>query len=217
MSSLEQNIREIKKILEKQHGREFTWEEAAETQSGLATLAEICFELWQEDERRKDKLLKFPKGFAIDDTSHMCIICKNITSKSWFDKYGLKCSICQGAVDRKEIPAHLAKDGDCWYSRDEMRERFNLKNVTINAWIKKGILKARTVTRDSKRIHLQLFLIRENKGTLPPKKLTEPHMIHEERDGQIYFHSEPWYRFVDPYKHLKGYKIMDYLRVVPLE
>ncbi len=157
MSSLEQNIREIKKILEKQHGREFTWEEAAETQSGLATLAEISFELWQEDERRKDKLLKFPKGFAIDDTSHTCIICKNITSKIWFDKYGLKCSICQGAVDRKEIPAQLAKDRDCWYSKDEIRERFNLKNVTINSWIKKGILKARTVTRNGKRIHLQLF------------------------------------------------------------
>ncbi len=42
-------------------------------------------------------------------------------------------------------------------------------------------------------------------------------MIYEERDGQMYFHSEPWYRFVDPYKHLKEYKIMDYLQVVPVE
>lgn len=217
MSSLEHYIREIKEILEKEHGKEFTWEEATEAQSTLSALAEICFELWQEDERRKEKLLKFPKGFVIDDAGYTCFICNNITSKSWFDKYGLKCSICQGAINRKEIPAQLAKDRDCWYSKDEIRERFNLKNVTINSWIKKGILKARTATRNGKRIHLQLFLIRENIGTLPPKKLTEPHMIYEERDGQMYFYSEPWYRFVDPYKHLKEYKIMDYLQVVPVE
>ncbi len=215
MPSLEHNILDIKAILEKEHGREFTCEEAREVHSTLATLAGVCYDLWQEDERRKEMLSKFPKGFQIDDAAYMCYICKDITRKNWFDKYGLKCSTCQGAIDRKEIPANLTKETKSWYSWDEIIERYNLNNVTINAWIKKGILKARNVTKDGKRIHMQLFLIGENTDTLPPKRLTESLMIQEVRDGQVCFHLEPWYRFVDPYKHLKGYKIMDYLRVVP--
>jgi hypothetical protein len=59
--------------------------------------------------------------------------------------------------------------------------------------------------------HVSIFLIKDNKDTLPPKKLTESQMVKETKDGKDWFHSEPWYRFVDPVKHLEGYRIMEYL------
>jgi hypothetical protein len=43
--------------------------------------------------------------------------------------------------------------------------------------------------------------------------MVESRMVKETIDGKDWYHSEPWYRFVDPHEHLKGYKIVDYLRV----
>ena len=36
-------------------------------------------------------------------------------------------------------------------------------------------------------------------------------------EGKEYVRSHPWYHFGDPHEILKGYRIMDYLRVVPSE
>jgi hypothetical protein len=33
----------------------------------------------------------------------------------------------------------------------------------------------------------------------------------------MWSHQEPWYKFFEPFEHLKGYKIMDYMRLVPPE
>lgn len=61
-------------------------------------------------------------------------------------------------------------------------------------------------------IHSRIFLIKDNKGFLPPKDLVESKMVKETREGKDWFHSEPWYKFVDPFEHLKDYEIMDYMR-----
>jgi len=67
-------------------------------------------------------------------------------------------------------------------------------------------------------VHTYVFLIKDNKDTLPPKKLTESKLVKEVRDGKEWFHSEPWYKFVkDPHKALMGYKIMDYLKVIKVK
>lgn len=47
--------------------------------------------------------------------------------------------------------------------------------------------------------------------------MVESHMVKEIKDGKEYLSMHPWYHFVDPKEHLKGYKIMDYLRVIPPE
>lgn len=122
--------------------------------------------------------------------------------------------ICQKAIDRKEIPGSLAKNKDDWYSKYDLESRFCLKGSALKKFVKEGILKSRVVKSEGNRVHVELFLIKDNKDTLPPKKLTESHMVREDKDGTTWHHMEPWYRFVDPYEHLKGYKIMDYLRVV---
>lgn len=96
----------------------------------------------------------------------------------------------------------------------DMEMRFNLKPATVQKWVRNDILKARSITHENGSNHVMLFLIKDNKDFLPPKKLTESQSVYEERDGHTWTHSEPWYRFVNPFEHLKGYKIMNYLEWV---
>jgi len=165
------------------------------------------------------KLAEFPKGFQLDGVGYTCHICGQSTQAggNWYDKWGIKCLICQKAVDRKEIPGSLAKNQESWYSKYDLESSFNVEGPTLRRWINEGVLKARNVTREGGGVHTQLFLIKDNKGTLPPKDMVKSQMVKETRDGKEWYHSEPWYRFVDPFEHLKGYKIMDHLRVVPPE
>lgn len=212
------DIQELKNILEKERGREFSWEEATEAAYNLIGYVEVLYKGWREDQYRKRKLEESPKGFKLDGVGYTCFICGNGTraGENWYDKYGIKCSVCQAAIDRKEIPPSLAKNKESWYSQFEIERSFNVKGSTLRRWIKDGVLKARTVTYDGKDVHAYLFLIKDNKGVLPPKKLVESRLVKETKDGKDWYHSEPWYHFVDPYEHLKGYKIMDHLKVVPL-
>lgn len=120
---------------------------------------------------------------------------------------------CQKAIDKKIIPATAAKYRDSWYSKYDLESRFNLDYHALNKFVTHGVLKPRIIPNDSGRPHAQIFLIKDNKDILPPKKLTESRTVKETRDGKEWFHSEPWYRFVDPNEYLKGYKIMNYLKV----
>jgi hypothetical protein len=208
-------IQEMKDLLEKKEGREFTWGEASEAAYNLTGLAELCFDFGEEECRRKKKLEENPKGFTLEGIGYSCFICGNGTPAggNWYDKYGIKCLTCQKAIDRKEIPASLAKDKESWYSKYDLESCFNIKGPALRKWIKDGIIKARTLTSDGKGVHYQLFLIKDNLGFLPPKKLVKSELVKETRDGKDWYHSEPWYKFVDAHEHLKGYKIMDHLRV----
>lgn len=211
----------MKDLLEKEHKKEFTWEEASDAAYRLAGLADIMFDLWRKDVQRKKQLEEHPGGFILESHGYTCAICGSGTpeGQNWYDKWGIKCSICQDSINRKEIPPSLAKFKDGWYSKYEIESSFCIKGPTLTSFIKKGILKARTVTYgEGKRVHVYLFLIKDNKDTLPPKKLVESHMVREDKeDGTTWHRVEPWYRFCNPHEHLKGYKIMDYLKVVEKE
>ena len=146
---------------------------------------------------------------------YTCFVCKNSISneETWYDKWSIKCLTCQKAIDKKIIPASVAKNNKSWYSKCDLESRFNIDRHAINRFIEDGILKPRIVPNNLGKPHAYLFLIKDNKDILPPKKLTKSHMVKEvKKDGKEWFHLEPWYRFVDPFEHLKGYKIMDYMR-----
>lgn len=197
------------------YGGEFRWEEAAEAVSNLVRLAELGAEFQIEEQRRQDLLKENPKGFQLDGVGYSCFICGGNTQPhdNWYDKWGIKCMTCQKAIDRKEIPASLAKNKESWYSSYELQDRFNIKGPTVTKWVRHGIIKARTVTRDGKGVHFRLFLVKDNKDFLPPKKLTESHGVSEFRDGHEWFWSEPWYQFFDPKEHLKGYGILEHIQL----
>lgn len=216
MQLSQERIQEFKDLMQKEYNREVPWSEASEAAHNLVNFAEVLLNIYMKDQDRQKKLEDFPKGFHLDGEGYSCAICGQSASneQSWYDKYGIKCMTCQTAINRKEIPASLAKNRESWYSRWEIESTFNVKAPTLRRWMKEGILKARTVTCNGKGVHVQLFLVKDNKDTLPPKKMVESRSVREEKDGKDWFRVDPWYRFVDPHKHLKGYKIMDHLQVI---
>ncbi len=206
-------------MVKEEYGKEYTWTEASEAAHNILRYAEVLLEIATKEQRRQKRLEEEPKGFHLNGEGYTCSICGQSASneQSWYDKYGIKCMICQRAIDRNEIPASLAKNRESWYSKYEIESAFNVKGPTLRYWVKAGILKARTVTCDGKGVHMQLFLIKDNKGTLPPKKMVESQMVKDTSKGEGWFRVEPWYRYVDLREHLKGYKIMDYLCVAKEE
>ena len=107
-----------------------------------------------------------------------------------------------------------AKNKESWYSAYDLESRFNINRHGLKKFIKEGILKPRIVPNPSGKAHVQIFLIKDNVDTLPPKKLTESQLVKETKEGKDWYHSEPWYKFADPLVVLKDYKIINYLRVV---
>lgn len=177
-------------------------------------------ELDEQDKARQEKLKENPKGFHLDSKGYTCFICRDCTREdgdNWYDEYGIKCLVCQKAVDNGEIPAYVAKDKDSWYSKYDLESKFNLTSPTIRKWVKEGVIKSRVVSKYGKGIHTELFLIEDNKDFLPPKELVKSQSVSTKKDGKVWHNSEPWYRFVDPFEYLKGYKIMDHMRIVPPE
>lgn len=217
MTSLShEQIQEFKDILEKKKGQEVSWEEASEGAYNLSNLVKVLYDQAVIEHKRKLKLKDNPKGFHIEGIGYTCRICRDSISneETWYDKYGIKCLLCQKAIDKKIIPASVAKNEDSWYSKYDLEHCFNIDRYALNRFIKQGILKPRIVPDEAGRPHTSLFLIEDNKDTLPPKKLTKSQLVKEEKDGKTWYHSEPWYKFVDPHEALKGYKIMDYLQVI---
>lgn len=183
-------------------------------------LGKLVNEFKEEEKRRAEKLIANPKGFHLDGVGYRCAICHNHTTEegdNWYDEYGIKCLVCQKAIDEGEIPASLAKDEESWYSTYDLDHYFNLKHMTLKKWIKEGIIKQRIVSRYGQGVHVELFLIEDNKGFLPPKEMLKSHSVEEIKDGKTWSHSEPWYQFVDPMEYLRNYGIIKHMRVVPPE
>lgn len=212
-----ERIQELKDLMEEKSGKEISWEEATEASHNLVGLVKILYDFAIEEHGWKQKLKVSPSGFILEGIGRTCSICGNSSGVDgcWYDKFGIRCFICQEAVKRKEIPPSLSKSRDSWYSKYDLDSRFNLKGPTLRSWIKKGIIKARTVTYNGSGVHTYVFLIKDNKDFLPPKKMTESRLVKETIDGKDWVHSEPWYRFVKAHEYLKGYKIMDHLVATP--
>jgi hypothetical protein len=210
-------MKDIKTALETDHGRPFSDEEIENVADFLKRLAEMQVEIFLEDEERQQRLTESPGGFHLEKKGYSCRICHGAASgkNSWFDEYGLKCGSCQEAINQKVIPPSVATDPDSWYSAYELESNFGLTAPIRRKWIKKGLLIVREILGSAKRPELQLFLISDNMAMLPPKHLVRGHMVREVIDGREWHSSRPWYWFVDPHEHLKGYEIVEYLRFVP--
>ena len=61
------------------------------------------------------------------------------------------------------------------------------------------------------KVHFQLFLIKDNKDVLPPKKYLKTRVVKEIRRGEEWFTTEEWFEFIDLklfQKLLNKYKIL---------
>lgn len=66
MQSSDEKIQEIKSLLEKQHGREFSWEEATKAAGDMESRSRIFLDVVTEELRREQMLKEFPRGFHLD-------------------------------------------------------------------------------------------------------------------------------------------------------
>src|SRR3989344_1228040 len=83
----------------------------------LERLGKLGEELKEREQERAEKLEANSKGFHLDGAGYTCFICDGHTKEgdNWYDKWGIKCLVCQMAIDKKEIPTSLAKDRESWY------------------------------------------------------------------------------------------------------
>lgn len=206
---------ELKKILEKNSGKEVSDQEVADAEIWLRNYASLMLNIAESQWKKDQKLKQNPKGFHLEGQGYSCMVCGNSISneQTWYDKWGVKCLICQKAIDKKEIPGACAKNKDLWYSKYDLESTFSLDRKSLNKLVKEGVIKPRIVYNAQNSPHTYLFLIKDNRDTLPPKKLVKSQMVKETREGKDWFHLEPWYKFADPKEVLKDYKIMDYLVV----
>lgn len=205
---------ELKVLLEKNAGREVTESELNEAELWMHNYARLMLELGEKELLREEQLKKNPKGFHLEGQGYSCFICGGSVSdkETWYDKYGIKCLVCQKAIDDKIIPATAASDKDSWYTILDLEHSFFINRYGVRRFVKEGLLKPRVVPGPSGRPHYQMFFIEDNKDVLPPKKLTEWPMVKFQKDGEDWYHSEPWFNYADPKEVLKGYKILDYMQ-----
>lgn len=209
----EEHKEELRKILEKEQGREITDHELFEADLWLTNYAELIYDCAKTDFQRKKKLDENPKGFHLEGNGYTCAVCHNSVSneQTWYDKNGIKCLICQDALDKGIIPSSVISDNDSWYSISDFESSFFMKPNAVRRFIKEGLLKPRVIPSPSGRAHYQLFLIEEHKDILPPKKVTKWPMVKFQKDGKDWYHSQPWFMYSDPKEVLGGYKILDYM------
>ncbi len=212
----EEQRAELRKLLEEKEGQAVTDQELFEAEHWLRGYAELILDSYLEDERRKKKLKENPQGFNLEGEGYSCFICGGSVSneQTWYDKYGIKCLTCQSAIDKKIIPASAAKDKDSWYSFHDLEHSFFINKFGIRKLIKEGLLKPRVVPGTAGGVHYQLFFIKDHEGVLPPKKLTDWPMVKVQKDGEDWYHSEPWFIHTDAKELLKDYKIVEYYGVL---
>jgi len=207
---------ELKQIMEKDRGREVTDAELFEADNWFRGYASLMLDLGIKEAQRQERLKKNPEGFHLEGEGYTCFICGGSASKeqSWFDKYGIKCMTCQDAINKKIIPATAASNKDSWYSPLDFEHSFFINRFGLRRFIKEGLLKPRIVPAASGHAHYRLFFIKDHKDILPPKELTKWPMVKFQKDGQEYYHSEPWIYHSNPLEVLKDYKILDYMKTL---
>lgn len=181
MEISDERIKEFQDIFKRKYGKELSWAEATESVQNLVGLVELAHEHLEEERRRELKLKDHPKGFHLDDGGiYSCCICRRSISneQTWWDKSGIKCLPCQGALEKRIIPKSVCKRDDSWYAIWEFEYYFGIKSPTIRKFIRQGKLKSRAVLGPEGKKYFELILIKDNAGVLPKKP--KSHVVHEE-------------------------------------
>lgn len=211
----EEELKKLKESLESEHNREFTDKEVEKALDDLKVYARILYSFAEKELRLENLLKENPDGFHFDGKNGKCQICEEdaFGENSWYDQYGLKCSVCQNAINNNVMPAKIAKSRDSWYSSNEFENYFNISRSELNRHVKSGFLKERNITSSKKKVHLRLFLLEDNKSALPPKELVGGKIITVDINGEQYFTFAMWYEHIydEGLVRLTEYGIFDYL------
>ena len=189
MSLSEEAIKEFKEIYEKKHGKELSDAEASESANNLFNLVRVLHEQAQIDYRRKLRLKDEPKGFHLTGEGYTCPICRMSMSNenTWYDKYGMKCILCQKALEKRIIPVSAVKNRDSWYSVHDFDYYYGIRSQRVHKLVREGKLKSRIIPSPDSGVHFELFLIKDNPDVLIKKP--ESYVVKTE-DGFVHIEYE---------------------------
>lgn len=212
MSLSEKAIKEYQAIYKKEFGKEISHADAADGGERLVRIFKLLFDGHVEEMKRQEKLKEFPKGYSLmDGKTYNCRICHQYISNEqlWYDKWGMKCLACQDAVNKKIIPGKACRDDKSWYASWELQSSFMMHATTVRKLVRNGVLKAREVPKTG----FQVFLLKENADTLPPKEFVK-YVSIPDKDNKMRHTMTPWYDVYDPEKVLKNYHILPHLKTL---
>ncbi len=178
----EKAVTEFMDLYEKKFGKRLSREEAYSQASRLVNLVRLLYDCEMTERHWQAKLVDYPKGYHLEDgKTYNCLICHaNIQGQAtWYDKNGIKCLLCQKALNMKIIPALVCRDRESWYSLHDFEYYFNIKAPSIKRLVRENKLKARVVQGESNKPYFYLFLIKDNTAILPPKP--ESYMVTDDK------------------------------------
>ncbi|MCX6717212.1 MAG: hypothetical protein NTU76_00865, partial [Candidatus Taylorbacteria bacterium] len=164
MSLSKERIDEFKKIYKEKFNKELTDAEASESANNLVGFFELLWKSSLRDMQREEILKKEPKGFHIADGIYNCMVCRRTVTgdESWYDQWGVKCLLCQKAVEDGTIPGFVCTDHDSHYKTWELKDKFKIHPQTARKMVRLGELKARIVTTEKGEPYEYIFLKKEN-------------------------------------------------------
>ena len=164
----EEQLASFRAMLSKRLGREATDEETFESANALMNLCEalysVALRLRHWDERLKTEPHGFALPISISGGSYNCGICYATIAgeQGWYDQYGIKCRICQRAVEDGTIPGAVCSDKKSWWSAHDLNRMFGWHHTTIYKKVRTGELKARIIKSSEGANHYYVFLKEEN-------------------------------------------------------
>jgi hypothetical protein len=170
MSLSKKAIDEFKEIYKKEYGKELNDEEAFDSATNLLNFFEALYKSAEAEYFRKCRLKEEPEGFHLTDDVYDCSICGTQISgeTSWYDKWGMKCLLCQKAVKEGIVPSFVCKDSDSWYAIWQLEDKFGIKHQTAKKMVRLGKLKARIVPYEDGSPYKYVFLKKENPHLIDP-------------------------------------------------
>lgn len=171
MSISDKSTKEFQELFNTKYGVNYTFEQAREAGDNLVGLVEMLYKLKLKEDARKERLKVEPNGFALLDGPYTCGVCGRQTTNedNWYDEFGIKCKICQRAIDQKQIPGSVCLDHDSWYSTWELDSYFGIKYQTARKLVRLGKLNAKIVMDENEKPCCYIFLIEDNPNVLGPK------------------------------------------------
>ena len=172
MSLSKKAIDEFKEIYKKEYGKELSDEEAFDSATNLLNFFEALYKSAEAEYFRKCRLKEEPEGFHLTDDVYSCSICGTQISgeTSWYDKWGMKCLLCQKAVKEGIVPPFVCEDSDSWYTMWQLEDKFGIKHQTAKKMVRLGELKARIVLHENGSPYKYVFLKKENPHLIDPDR-----------------------------------------------
>lgn len=163
MKITEEMIQEMKDLYKNKSGEEIDDEKAYEAASNLLNFAELIFDISMKEVQKKARLRKEPDGFPVDG-NYTCLICHGSINETngWWDILGPKCLLCQKAISEGTIPRFVCINRDSWFPMWKLNSTFEIKTPTAKKYMREGILKAREVLNESGKVHVYVFLKKDN-------------------------------------------------------